>query len=168
MILDYSLFLKPFFWLACHPLCLSSATSQAMVLSIPPSLRSCLSLLSILQAIEPAVVNAGHDPAQPDTPTSLLTSLNELGERQLVTVVRWAKAIPGNTLQTSPCHTRSSLPRLRAINCCHGRFFSASGLPDKPIVRHAKQNAASPDLPTEIEPKRHSGRLNERGGASLL
>ncbi|KAF0039592.1 hypothetical protein F2P81_007827 [Scophthalmus maximus] len=71
------------------------ATSQAMVLSIPPSLRSCLSLLSILQAIEPAVVNAGHDPAQPDTPTSLLTSLNELGERQLVTVVRWAKAIPG-------------------------------------------------------------------------
>ncbi|XP_028271588.1 androgen receptor-like isoform X2 [Parambassis ranga] len=69
--------------------------SQALALDIPPTLRSCLSLLSILQAIEPAVVNAGHDPAQPDSPASLLTSLNELGERQLVTVVRWAKAIPG-------------------------------------------------------------------------
>ncbi|MEQ2241964.1 hypothetical protein ILYODFUR_030799 [Ilyodon furcidens] len=62
---------------------------------IPPAMRSCLSLLTILQSIEPAVVNAGHDPAQPDSPASLLTSLNELGERQLVTVVRWAKAIPG-------------------------------------------------------------------------
>lgn len=66
-----------------------------MVLGIPQTLRSCLSLLSVLQAIEPAVVNAGHDPAQPDSAASLLTSLNELGERQLVTVVRWAKAIPG-------------------------------------------------------------------------
>ncbi|XP_037636578.1 androgen receptor-like isoform X1 [Sebastes umbrosus] len=72
-----------------------AAASQALALGIPPTLRSCLSLLSILQAIEPAVVNAGHDHAQPDTPTSLLTSLNELGERQLVTVVRWAKVIPG-------------------------------------------------------------------------
>uniref|UniRef100_I3KLW8 Androgen receptor alpha n=1 Tax=Oreochromis niloticus TaxID=8128 RepID=I3KLW8_ORENI len=69
--------------------------SQALGAAIPPPLHSCLSLLSILQAIEPAVVNAGHDPAQPDSPMSLLTSLNKLGERQLVTVVRWAKAIPG-------------------------------------------------------------------------
>ncbi|XP_063346110.1 androgen receptor-like isoform X2 [Pelmatolapia mariae] len=69
--------------------------SQALGAAIPPPLQSCLSLLSILQAIEPALVNAGHDPAQPDSPMSLLTSLNELGERQLVTVVRWAKAIPG-------------------------------------------------------------------------
>ncbi|XP_026185733.1 androgen receptor-like isoform X1 [Mastacembelus armatus] len=74
---------------------MAQAGSQALVLSIPPTLSSCLSLLSILQTIEPAVVNAGHDPAEPDSPTSLLTSLNELGERQLVTVVRWAKAIPG-------------------------------------------------------------------------
>lgn len=60
------------------------------------------------------MVNAGHDHAQPDSPVSLLTSLNELGERQLVTVVRWAKAIPGKALplgfrfqpqcQTSPVH----------------------------------------------------------------
>ncbi|XP_030002059.1 progesterone receptor-like isoform X2 [Sphaeramia orbicularis] len=71
------------------------SASQALAFGIPPTLRSCLSLLSVLQAIEPAVVNAGHDHAQPDSPVSLLTSLNELGERQLVTVVRWAKAIPG-------------------------------------------------------------------------
>uniref|UniRef100_UPI0037E8A6E6 progesterone receptor-like isoform X2 n=1 Tax=Semicossyphus pulcher TaxID=241346 RepID=UPI0037E8A6E6 len=70
-------------------------SSQALALGIPPTLRSCFSLLSVLQAIEPAVVNAGHDHALPDSPASLLTSLNELGERQLVTVVRWAKAIPG-------------------------------------------------------------------------
>ncbi|XP_034545630.1 mineralocorticoid receptor-like [Notolabrus celidotus] len=70
-------------------------SSQALALSIPPPLRSCLSLLSVLQAIEPAVVNAGHDHALPDSAASLLTSLNELGERQLVSVVRWAKAIPG-------------------------------------------------------------------------
>ncbi|KAM9356842.1 progesterone receptor-like [Symphorus nematophorus] len=70
-------------------------TSQALSLGIPPTMRSCLSLLSVLQSIEPALVNAGHDHAQPDSPASLLTSLNELGERQLVTVVRWAKAIPG-------------------------------------------------------------------------
>ncbi|KAM3867049.1 progesterone receptor-like [Diretmus argenteus] len=70
-------------------------SSQSWVLGPAPSLRSCLSLLNVLQAIEPAVVNAGHDPAEPDGPASLLTSLNQLGERQLVSVVRWAKAIPG-------------------------------------------------------------------------
>ncbi|XP_038555273.1 progesterone receptor-like isoform X3 [Micropterus salmoides] len=73
----------------------AQTASQGLVPGIPPMLRSCLNLLSVLQTIEPIVVNAGHDPAQPDSPASLLTSLNELGERQLVTVVRWAKAIPG-------------------------------------------------------------------------
>ncbi|XP_019739964.1 progesterone receptor-like isoform X1 [Hippocampus comes] len=72
-----------------------AGASQEVVLSIPPTLRSRVSLLNVLQAIEPAVVNAGHDPALPDSAASLLTSLNELGERQLVTVVRWAKAMPG-------------------------------------------------------------------------
>ncbi|XP_076843847.1 androgen receptor [Brachyhypopomus gauderio] len=51
--------------------------------------------LSILEAIEPEVVNAGHDHAQPDSAAALLTSLNELGERQLVKVVKWAKGLPG-------------------------------------------------------------------------
>ncbi|KAJ8247138.1 hypothetical protein GJAV_G00259200 [Gymnothorax javanicus] len=51
--------------------------------------------LNILEAIEPEVVNAGHDYGQPDSAASLLTSLNELGERQLIKVVKWAKGLPG-------------------------------------------------------------------------
>ncbi|XP_061608194.1 androgen receptor-like isoform X2 [Phyllopteryx taeniolatus] len=51
--------------------------------------------LNILESIEPEVVNAGHDYGQPDSADSLLTSLNELGERQLVKVVKWAKGLPG-------------------------------------------------------------------------
>ncbi|XP_068455960.1 androgen receptor isoform X2 [Clinocottus analis] len=51
--------------------------------------------LNILESIEPEVVNAGHDYGQPDSAATLLTSLNELGERQLVKVVKWAKGLPG-------------------------------------------------------------------------
>ncbi|XP_061454944.1 androgen receptor [Rhineura floridana] len=51
--------------------------------------------LNVLEAIEPGVVCAGHDNNQPDSFGALLTSLNELGERQLVHVVKWAKALPG-------------------------------------------------------------------------
>ncbi|XP_061558075.1 androgen receptor-like isoform X2 [Phycodurus eques] len=50
---------------------------------------------NILESIEPEVVNAGHDYGQPDSADNLLTSLNELGERQLVKVVKWAKGLPG-------------------------------------------------------------------------
>uniref|UniRef100_A0A8D0G3E6 Androgen receptor n=1 Tax=Sphenodon punctatus TaxID=8508 RepID=A0A8D0G3E6_SPHPU len=51
--------------------------------------------LNVLEAIEPGVVCAGYDNNQPDSFAALLTSLNELGERQLVHVVKWAKALPG-------------------------------------------------------------------------
>ncbi|XP_041052125.1 androgen receptor [Carcharodon carcharias] len=51
--------------------------------------------LAVLQSIEPDMVYAGYDNTQPDTSASLLTSLNELGERQLVRVVKWAKVLPG-------------------------------------------------------------------------
>lgn len=51
--------------------------------------------VNILETIEPEVVNAGHDCGQPDSAAHLLTSLNELGERQLVKVVQWAKHLPG-------------------------------------------------------------------------
>lgn len=101
-----------FFWLGYRAVC----TSAALSLGIPPTLRSCISLLSVLQTIEPAVVNAGHDHAQPDSPESLLTSLNELGERQLVTVVRWAKAIPGKLIH-SLCYMLVNPQRLHALNC---------------------------------------------------
>ncbi|KAM7374122.1 hypothetical protein PAMP_006799 [Pampus punctatissimus] len=59
------------------------------------SFNSQLVFLNILESIEPEVVNAGHDYAQPDSAATLLTSLNELGERQLVKVVKWAKGLPG-------------------------------------------------------------------------
>ncbi|XP_046876293.1 androgen receptor [Hypomesus transpacificus] len=67
------------------------------VLSPRPSLsfHSQLVFLNILESIEPEVVNAGHDHGQPDSAANLLTSLNELGERQLVKVVKWAKGLPG-------------------------------------------------------------------------
>ncbi|XP_029463146.1 androgen receptor [Rhinatrema bivittatum] len=51
--------------------------------------------LNVLEAIEPGMVCAGHDNNQPDTFATLLSSLNELGERQLVHVVKWAKVLPG-------------------------------------------------------------------------
>ncbi|XP_045895080.1 androgen receptor-like isoform X3 [Micropterus dolomieu] len=57
--------------------------------------NSQLFFLNILESIEPEVVNAGHDYGQPDSAATLLTSLNELGERQLVKVVKWAKGLPG-------------------------------------------------------------------------
>ncbi|XP_054611230.1 androgen receptor-like [Dunckerocampus dactyliophorus] len=57
--------------------------------------NSHMVLLNMLESIEPEVVNAGHDYGQPDSADTLLTSLNELGERQLVHVVKWAKRLPG-------------------------------------------------------------------------
>ncbi|XP_074468191.1 androgen receptor-like isoform X1 [Sebastes fasciatus] len=57
--------------------------------------NSQLVFLNILESIEPEVVNAGHDYGEPDSAATLLTSLNELGERQLVKVVKWAKGLPG-------------------------------------------------------------------------
>ncbi|MEQ2164433.1 hypothetical protein GOODEAATRI_006639 [Goodea atripinnis] len=59
------------------------------------NLNSQMVFLNILESIEPEVVNAGHDCGQPDSAAGLLTSLNELGERQLVKVVKWAKGLPG-------------------------------------------------------------------------
>ncbi|XP_063286538.1 progesterone receptor isoform X1 [Pelobates fuscus] len=52
-------------------------------------------LLQILQSIEPEVVYAGYDNTQPETPSALLSSLNQLCERQLMCVVKWSKSLPG-------------------------------------------------------------------------
>lgn len=80
------------------PMCVSSAASQAVTMYMPPTLQGNPPLLTVLQTIEPDLVNAGHDDALPDSAESLLTSLNELGERQLVAVVQWAKALPGKVI----------------------------------------------------------------------
>lgn len=64
--------------------------------------------LNVLEAIEPGVVCAGHDNSQPDSFSNLLTSLNELGERQLVYVVKWAKALPGEKESKQiPCSSKA-------------------------------------------------------------
>ncbi|XP_053313862.1 progesterone receptor [Spea bombifrons] len=52
-------------------------------------------LLQILQSIEPEVVYAGYDNTQPETPSTLLSRLNQLCERQLLCVVKWSKSLPG-------------------------------------------------------------------------
>ncbi|NXD10830.1 PRGR protein, partial [Nothocercus nigrocapillus] len=52
-------------------------------------------MMSVLRGIEPEVVYAGYDNTKPETPSSLLTSLNHLCERQLLCVVKWSKLLPG-------------------------------------------------------------------------
>ncbi|XP_018611938.1 glucocorticoid receptor isoform X3 [Scleropages formosus] len=52
-------------------------------------------MLSLLKAIEPETIYAGYDSAIPDTSTRLMTTLNRLGGRQVVSAVKWAKALPG-------------------------------------------------------------------------
>lgn len=53
-------------------------------------------LISLLEAIEPEVLYSGYDSTLPETAWRLMSSLNMLGGRQVVSVVKWAKAIPGN------------------------------------------------------------------------
>ncbi|KFO29887.1 androgen receptor [Fukomys damarensis] len=69
--------------------------SQKMTVSHMEGYECQPIFLNVLEAIEPGVVCAGHDNNQPDSFAALLSSLNELGERQLVHVVKWAKALPG-------------------------------------------------------------------------
>ncbi|KAM9795503.1 glucocorticoid receptor isoform 2-T2 [Neosynchiropus ocellatus] len=52
-------------------------------------------MLSLLKAIEPDTIHAGYDSTVPDTSTRLMTTLNRLGGRQVVSAVKWAKALPG-------------------------------------------------------------------------
>ncbi|XP_067275462.1 progesterone receptor [Pseudorasbora parva] len=52
-------------------------------------------MISILESIEPQVVNSGYDSSQPEHPHLLLNSLNRLCEKQLLWIVRWSKSLPG-------------------------------------------------------------------------
>ncbi len=54
-------------------------------------------MLSLLKAIEPEIIYAGYDSTIPDTSTRLMTTLNRLGGRQVVSAVKWAKALPGES-----------------------------------------------------------------------
>ncbi|XP_072251998.1 glucocorticoid receptor [Leuresthes tenuis] len=52
-------------------------------------------MLSLLKAIEPEAMYAGYDSTLPDTSTRLMTTLNRLGGRQVISAVKWAKSLPG-------------------------------------------------------------------------
>ncbi|XP_036404659.1 glucocorticoid receptor isoform X2 [Megalops cyprinoides] len=52
-------------------------------------------MLSLLKAIEPETMYAGYDSTIPDTSTRLMTTFNRLGGRQVISAVKWAKALPG-------------------------------------------------------------------------
>ncbi|XP_026507392.1 progesterone receptor isoform X1 [Terrapene carolina triunguis] len=73
----------------------SQALTQRISFSPNQEVQFIPPLISILQGIEPEVVYAGYDNTQPETPSALLTSLNQLCERQLLCVVKWSKSLPG-------------------------------------------------------------------------
>ncbi|KAK1169446.1 progesterone receptor-like [Acipenser oxyrinchus oxyrinchus] len=72
---------------------------QAVIpVSCVPSVRELQytpQILSILEGIEPEVVYADYDSSQPEAPNVLLTSLNNLCEKQLLAIVKWSKLLPG-------------------------------------------------------------------------
>ncbi|XP_061784017.2 glucocorticoid receptor [Nerophis lumbriciformis] len=67
--------------------------ARALVPKCMPQLAP--TMLSLLTAIEPDILYAGYDSTLPDTLARFLTSLNRLGGRQLISAVKWAKALPG-------------------------------------------------------------------------
>ncbi|XP_007936272.1 progesterone receptor [Orycteropus afer afer] len=73
----------------------SQALSQRITFSPSQEIQLIPPLINLLLNIEPDVIYAGHDNSKPDTSSSLLTSLNQLGERQLLSVVKWSKSLPG-------------------------------------------------------------------------
>ncbi|XP_058145388.1 progesterone receptor isoform X1 [Dasypus novemcinctus] len=73
----------------------SQALSQRITFTPSQEVQFIPSLVNLLMSIEPDVIYAGHDNSKPDTSSSLLTSLNQLAERQLLSVVKWSKALPG-------------------------------------------------------------------------
>ncbi|XP_076021013.1 glucocorticoid receptor [Genypterus blacodes] len=67
--------------------------TRSVVLTCMPQLVP--TMLSLLKAIEPETIYAGYDGTLPDTSTRLMTTLNRLGGRQVISAVKWAKALPG-------------------------------------------------------------------------
>lgn len=101
----------------------SQALSQRISFSPSQDLQLVPSLISVLLNIEPDMVYAGHDSSKPDTSSALLTSLNQLGERQLLSVVKWSKALPGkNHLQIVASNANVAVlvncsRKVCAVNC---------------------------------------------------
>ncbi|KAL0973755.1 hypothetical protein UPYG_G00210490 [Umbra pygmaea] len=63
---------------------------------VPKSMPQLIpTMLSLLKAIEPETIYSGYDGTLPDTSTRLMTTLNRLGGRQVISAVKWAKSLPG-------------------------------------------------------------------------
>ncbi|PKK27410.1 progesterone receptor [Columba livia] len=73
----------------------SQSLTQRLSFSPNQEIQFVPPMISVLRGIEPEVVYAGYDNTKPETPSSLLTSLNHLCERQLLCVVKWSKLLPG-------------------------------------------------------------------------
>ncbi|XP_051465066.1 progesterone receptor [Apus apus] len=73
----------------------SQSLAQRLSFSPNQEIQFVPPMISVLRGIEPEVVYAGYDNTKPETPSSLLTSLNHLCERQLLCVVKWSKLLPG-------------------------------------------------------------------------
>ncbi|XP_039420102.1 progesterone receptor [Corvus cornix cornix] len=73
----------------------SQSLTQRLSFSPNQEIQFLPPMISVLRGIEPEVVYAGYDNTKPETPSSLLTSLNHLCERQLLCVVKWSKLLPG-------------------------------------------------------------------------
>lgn len=69
--------------------------SYSLVLSGKFQPQLVPTMLSLLKAIEPDTIYAGYDSSLPDTSTRLMTTLNRLGGRRVISAVKWAKALPG-------------------------------------------------------------------------
>ncbi|XP_038617600.1 progesterone receptor [Tachyglossus aculeatus] len=73
----------------------SQGLAQRLSFSPCQEMQFVPQLINLLMSIEPEVIYAGYDNTKPETPSTLLTSLNQLGERQLLSVVKWSKSLPG-------------------------------------------------------------------------
>eukprot|EP00066_Takifugu_rubripes_P006200 XP_003970808.1 PREDICTED: glucocorticoid receptor isoform X1 [Takifugu rubripes] len=63
---------------------------------IPRSMSQLVpTMLSVLKAIEPEIIYSGYDSTLPDTSSRLMSTLNRLGGQQVISAVKWAKALPG-------------------------------------------------------------------------
>ncbi|XP_044522179.1 progesterone receptor isoform X5 [Gracilinanus agilis] len=73
----------------------SQALTQRITFSPNQEMQLIHPLINLLMSIEPDVIYAGYDNTKPETSSSLLNSLNQLAERQLLSVVKWSKSLPG-------------------------------------------------------------------------
>ncbi|XP_074072640.1 progesterone receptor [Macrotis lagotis] len=73
----------------------NQALTQRITFSPNQEVQLIPPLMNLLLSIEPEVIYAGYDNTKPETSSSLLNSLNLLAERQLLSVVKWSKSLPG-------------------------------------------------------------------------